>query len=459
MQMHDHAFKEDAGLMMQLTKCKLLVQGAASLLEARTMVRECIDSDPALHSLLEIFSTDEGKEVTRIEGIKCVGVPIGNEDFVHKFVTEKATEIMANVEKVKVVSDPLIHFHLLRFCQNIRLSNVSRNVPPSVMFNASCNVQHVDHAIVKSILQRGTQQKSGNTSLTDKWGPPVLEWHSAILQTTCHLGGFGITPNEASGIAAYYSATAQCRSWLSQLFLPATWANWQDLAHPQTWRSPNLIALNITHARLLRDFQCVERNLQDASADALLADNALPTATTLSIPPLNLLASMRDSSDEENAKSLLPKQRRITAQIMRNSEKLRQGVGAGARARAAAVSGASAGREVGTGSSTGAGTGLGAGDEPQVGTGAGAGAGALLGAGAGGGGEGTAAVSTAGIPIPCTRSEMLRKLHHSQRILAKDPNSILSNDMPDNEDKQADPAKRRHLSWSPPAWLSCLFSI
>ena len=80
---------------------------------------------------------------------------------------------------------------------------------------------------------------------------------------------------------------------------------------------------------------------------------------------------------------------------MRNSEKLRQGVGAGARARIAAVPGASAGIEVGTGSSTGAGTGIEAGDELQVGAGAGAGSGALLGAGAGGGGGGTAAASAA----------------------------------------------------------------
>ena len=59
-------------------------------------------------------------------------------------------------------------------------------------------------------------------------------------------------------------------------------------------------------------------------------------------------------------------------------------------------------------------------------------------------------------PAPAARSS----LHHSQRILAKDElNSILSNDMPDNEDEQAAPAKRRHLSWSPPAWLSCLSSL
>ena len=96
-------------------------------------------------------------------------MPTGNEDFVHKFAAEMATEIIVDVEKVKVVSDPLIHLHLLRFCQNTRLSYLSRNVPRSVIVNAPCNVQHVDvdHVIVKSIFQRGTKQKSGNGSLSE----------------------------------------------------------------------------------------------------------------------------------------------------------------------------------------------------------------------------------------------------------------------------------------------------
>jgi hypothetical protein len=73
---------------------------------------------------------------------------------------------------------------------------------------------------------------------------------------------------------------------------------------------------------------------------------------------------MQDSSDEQGAESLLPQQRRITAQIMRSLEKHLQAVN----------------------------------------------------------------------HIPSTRSEKLRKLHHTQRILAKGaPNSILSNDMPGND--------------------------
>ena len=84
------------------------------------MVRECIDNVPALHSLLEIFDTGESKEVIQVEGIKYVGMPIGTTEFVHKFFAEKANEILADVEKVKVVSEPLIHFPLLCLCQNIR---------------------------------------------------------------------------------------------------------------------------------------------------------------------------------------------------------------------------------------------------------------------------------------------------------------------------------------------------
>jgi len=48
--------------------------------------------------------------------------------------------------------------------------------------------------------------------------------------------------------------------------------------------------------------------------------------------------------------------------------------------------------------------------------------------------------------IPSARSKKRRKLHHTQRILAKDDtNSILSNDMPDNEDAEVEAEKQRRL--------------
>ena len=75
------------------------------------------------------------------------------------------------------------------------------------MVAGPCTVQHVDGAIVKDILRRGTKTSHHNDNISDEWNPRAIEWYSSILQTACHLGGSGVTPNSASGIFAYYSAT------------------------------------------------------------------------------------------------------------------------------------------------------------------------------------------------------------------------------------------------------------
>ena len=96
--------------------------------------------------------------------------------------------------------------------------------------------------------------------------PPVLDRYSSVVQIACHPLGFGMTPNKVSGIAAYYSATAQFVKWISQLSQPSKWTSGQDLSSPQTWRSLNLTALTHTHTCLFQNFQCVERNQQDHTA-------------------------------------------------------------------------------------------------------------------------------------------------------------------------------------------------
>ena len=65
-------------------------------------------------------------------------------EFVQRFVANKTGEIIRVVEKVQVVTDSLIHFHLLRFCQNTRLAYLNRSVPPEVMVAVPCNLKKVD---------------------------------------------------------------------------------------------------------------------------------------------------------------------------------------------------------------------------------------------------------------------------------------------------------------------------
>ena len=80
------------------------------------------------------------------------GVPIGSPEFVQQFVANKAGEIIRDVEKVQVVTDSFIHFHLLRFCQNTRLAYLNQSEPPEVMVAGPYNLKQVDLAIVKAIL-------------------------------------------------------------------------------------------------------------------------------------------------------------------------------------------------------------------------------------------------------------------------------------------------------------------
>ena len=75
-------------------------------------------------------------------------------------------------------------------------------------------------------------------------------------------------------------------------------------------------------------------------------------------------------------------------------------------------------------------------------------------------GAGAGAPAAAANHAPSTRSEKLRKLHHTQRIPAKDAvNSNHCDDMPNNNDEEADPENQRHVKWYPSAWLTCLSSL
>ena len=58
-----------------------------------------------------------------------------------------------------------------------------------------------------------------------------------------------------------------------------------------------------------------------------------------------------------------------------------------------------------------------------------------------------------------TRSTKVNQLHKLQRIRAKvtAPTSILGDDMPDNEDTNAERAK--YFKWAPPAFITCLSSL
>ena len=125
-------------------------------------------------------------------------------------------------------------------------------------------------------------------NLCDCWTEDERNWHRHTMQLAHHMAGLGLTPQCASGIAAFYHSTARFVGWLAQLHQCCT---------PKTWTASNLFALGRTHSLLLQEFNCVE-SAQDPpthpaggdDVDERESDGPRPAAP-LPLPPLNKLAS------------------------------------------------------------------------------------------------------------------------------------------------------------------------
>jgi hypothetical protein len=139
-----------------------------------------------------------------------------------------------------------------------------------------------------------------------------------------HKGGLGITTLPASGMAAFYSATSHLLSWLGSLPHASEWVAGQNLADPTTWNSSALHTLKQLHSNLLTHYNCTEWApplADDAPAtDAPAQGHDDNSVRPLSLPQLNLLASLCVRQDEDNGEvadcQLLPPQRQVTKHIM-----------------------------------------------------------------------------------------------------------------------------------------------
>jgi hypothetical protein len=230
---------EDAKLRYNMGKLKIYIPGV-SRERARELVLGHIDQDPSLESLRELYEMDLAKpelNIINVAGMTCVGMPMGTPEFVNAFVRSKAHDIVQDVHRLRIVPDPKIHYDLLRFCQHTHLAFLAQNVPPDVLMrpaDASFDPGRGDwgsgilqrssavpvpdliqSSIVHAILQRGLGATFATLSSHE------LAWCRVIVELPHHKGGLGIRPLPASGMAAFYSATAHLvLGWVHSLMPP-----------------------------------------------------------------------------------------------------------------------------------------------------------------------------------------------------------------------------------------------
>ena len=68
--------------------------------------------------------------------------------------------------------------------------------------------QHVDCKIADALLKRGTKQHA------DGWDAPSKVWAHMVLHLQHAEGGFGVTFNDVTKDAAFYTTTSRFVAWL-----------------------------------------------------------------------------------------------------------------------------------------------------------------------------------------------------------------------------------------------------
>jgi hypothetical protein len=144
-------------------------------------------------------------------------------------------------------------------------------------------------------------------------------------------GGFGVTFNDVSKDAAFYTSTARFVSWLGAFpqERQEVWLPKDDLRDSSSWSSPPLMLLRDIYSKLIDQYDCKEVCVSSPSQVNAGASGGLSSqdgvsqqqeTTSLSLPQLNRLIEDSFVWDEYSASNTdvtaIPSQLRVTQQIL-----------------------------------------------------------------------------------------------------------------------------------------------
>ena len=227
---------DDAGLDLNMFKTQILVKNV-TVEAAWTSAQGFISADPHLTPLKDMITSSS----FTADGYVGVGVPLGTDAFVQKFVYEKCLQVIGDVAKLDPIADGFVHYQLIRFCQATRLQYLNSHV--SLDNQLVLQQQHVDHMIGEALLKKGTD----NTHLT--WPTNHRAWVDMVLHLPHEHGGFGITSNAIARKAAFYTTTARFIAFVGslpsanqQLWIPDDLTTHSSI--PSDWVSPPLLTFS-----------------------------------------------------------------------------------------------------------------------------------------------------------------------------------------------------------------------
>ena len=169
--------KQDLDLDLDVPKFNCYVPG------------NCLDDDQACalfkdtlanrQSFSDLATMDAGVST---KGLRVADVPIGDDAWVTKFVAAKVEAVILDVGKIDhVLTDGMIHYDMLCFCQNRRLDFLARNTSTPLI---SDSLGSLNTVILASMCTKGT-----DGTHTD-WTPESRSFANMKLLLSHHQWGF-----------------------------------------------------------------------------------------------------------------------------------------------------------------------------------------------------------------------------------------------------------------------------
>jgi hypothetical protein len=199
--------------------------------------------------------------------------------------------------------------------------------------------QHVDCKIADALLKKGTEQYG------DGWDSSSKDWEHMSIHLPHAEGGFGVTFNDVTKDAVFYTTTSRFVSWFGAFpqERQKLWLTKDDLRDSSSWVSPPFVLLRDIHSKLLIQYDCKEVCAQSQSQVNVGAGagpssqsqvnigvgprpssqdgvSQLQEPVPLSLPHLNRLVEtsfVRDESSPSNDDvTVIPSQFKVTKQIL-----------------------------------------------------------------------------------------------------------------------------------------------
>ena len=195
-------------------------------------------------------------------------------------MAQNSIKITKDLDKLEPLSDGFTHFQLVQKTMNTHTQYMSANIslPPQEQFLSAQHI-HIDTAIAKAILQKGTRGSFHH------WAKDDYDLAVTMLQKPHALGGFGLTPNviaQVSTKVAMASRFLQLVGYLPQkeqkLLIP------NQLAHdPDSWTVPHLLNLKTGYDVLVNKHDCKVQEMYTVQ------DHPPPPNESLLLPHLDIL--------------------------------------------------------------------------------------------------------------------------------------------------------------------------